>query len=153
MTKDFLPPKSDVVFKLLFGDKRNHDLLIDFLRSVLKLPADEFYEITTVDPHLLRKHPDKKLGILDLKLKTKSGNIVHVEIQLSNLPQMPERIVFYDAGLITDQIDAGEDYGIIKRVISILIVDYLLIPGSPRYHNRFALYDADLFSVIPRKSA
>ena len=41
MTKDFLPPKSDVVFKLLFGDKRNNDLLIDFLRSVLKIPNDQ----------------------------------------------------------------------------------------------------------------
>ena len=54
---------------------------------------------------------------------------------------MRERLIFYDAGLITDQIDAGEDYGVIKRVITILIVDYVLIPESPRYHNRFTLYD------------
>ena len=54
---------------------------------------------------------------------------------------MRKRIVFYDAGLITDQIDAGEDYGLIKRIITILIVDYILIPGTPRYHNRFTLYD------------
>jgi predicted transposase/invertase (TIGR01784 family) len=141
MTKDFLPPKSDVVFRLLFGDIRNVDLLSDFLKSVLTLPQDDLSEITIVDPHLLRKHPDKKLGILDLKAKTKSGKIVHLEIQLSDLPQMRERLIFYDAGLITDQIDAGEDYGVIKRVITILIVDYELIPESPRYHNRFTLYD------------
>ena len=54
---------------------------------------------------------------------------------------MRERLIFYDAGLITDQINAGEDYGAIKRVITILIVDYVLIPESPRYHNRFTLYD------------
>jgi len=75
MNRDFLPPKNDVVFRLLFGDKRNGDLLRDFLQSVLTLPADDFGEITIVDPHLLRKHPDKKLGILDLKAKTKSGKI------------------------------------------------------------------------------
>jgi predicted transposase/invertase (TIGR01784 family) len=108
---------------------------------VLTLPADDLSEITIVDPHLLRKHPDKKLGILDLKAKTKSGKIVHVEIQLSDLPQMRERLIFYDAGLITDQIDTGEDYGVIKRVITILIVDYVLIPESSRYHNRFIFYD------------
>ena len=141
MTKDFLPPKSDVVFGLLFGDIRNVDLLSDFLKSVLTLPQDDLSEITIVDPHLLRKHPDKKLGILDLKAKTKSGKTVHLEIQLSGLPQMRERLIFYDAGLITDQINAGEDYGAIKRVITILIVDYVLIPESPRYHNRFTLYD------------
>jgi predicted transposase/invertase (TIGR01784 family) len=141
MTKDFLPPKSDIVFKLLFGDKRNGALLRDFLKSIVTLPNDDFSEITIVDPHLLRKHPDKKLGILDLKVKTRSGKIIHVEIQLMSLPQMRERIVFYDAGLITDQIDAGEDYGLIKRVITILIVDYVLIPDTPRYHNRFTLCD------------
>jgi predicted transposase/invertase (TIGR01784 family) len=54
---------------------------------------------------------------------------------------MRERIVFYDAGLITDQIDEGEAYGVIKRVITILIVDYVLISESPHYHNRFTLYD------------
>ena len=84
MTKDFLPPKSDVVFRLLFGDIRNVDLLSDFLKSVLTLPADDFSEITIVDPHLLRKYPDKKLGILDLKAKTKSGQIIQIEIQLAD---------------------------------------------------------------------
>jgi predicted transposase/invertase (TIGR01784 family) len=141
MTRDFLPPKSDVVFKLLFGDERNVDLLSDFLKSILNLQDDEYSEITIVDPHLLRKHPDKKLGIIDLKVKTKSGKIIHVEIQLSDLPQMPERLVFYSAGLITEQLDSGEAYRLIKRVISILIVDYVLIPDNPRYHNRFTLYD------------
>jgi predicted transposase/invertase (TIGR01784 family) len=143
MTQNILPPKNDVVFKLLFGDQRNDDLLIDFLKAVLNLPEDDYSEISIVDPHLIRKHPDKKLGILDLKIKTKSGKIVHVEIQLLDLPQIRERIVFYDAGLITDQIDAGEDYGSIKRVITILITDYVLISESPRYHNRFTLYDPE----------
>jgi predicted transposase/invertase (TIGR01784 family) len=64
MARDILPPKNDVVFKLLFGDQRNGDLLIDFLKAVIQLPAEDYAEITVVDPHLLRKHPDKKLGIL-----------------------------------------------------------------------------------------
>ena len=54
---------------------------------------------------------------------------------------MGERIVFYDAGLIADQIDEGEEYGVIKRILTILIVDYVLISESPHYHNRFTLYD------------
>jgi predicted transposase/invertase (TIGR01784 family) len=141
MTRDILPPKNDVVFKLLFGDQRNGDLLADFLKAVIQLPDDDYSEITVVDPHLIRKHPDKKLGILDLKIKTNSGKIVHVEIQLWDFPQMRERIVFYDAGLIMDQIDAGEDYGSIKRVITILITDYVLINESRYYHNRFTLFD------------
>jgi predicted transposase/invertase (TIGR01784 family) len=64
MTKDILPPKNDVVFKLLFGDKRNGDLLADFLKAVIRLPEDDYSEITVVDPHLIRKHPDRKDGVL-----------------------------------------------------------------------------------------
>ena len=54
MKRDFLPAKSDVVFKLLFGDERNADLLTDLLKAVLDLPADEYDEIIIADPHLLR---------------------------------------------------------------------------------------------------
>jgi predicted transposase/invertase (TIGR01784 family) len=79
MNQDFLPPKNDIVFRLLFGDIRNVDLLSDFLKSVLSLSEEDLSEITIVDPHLLRKYPDKKLGILDLKAKTKSGKIVYIE--------------------------------------------------------------------------
>jgi predicted transposase/invertase (TIGR01784 family) len=143
MTRNILPPKNDAVFKLLFGDQRNGDLLIDFLKAVLTLSEDDYSEISIVDPHLIRKHPDKKLGILDLKIKMRSGKIVHVEIQLLDFPQIRERIVFYDAGLITDQIDVGEEYDRIRRVITILITDFLLIPEGTRYHNRFTLYDPE----------
>ena len=66
MTRDILPPKNDVVFKLLFGDQRNGDLLIDFLKAVISLPEDDYSEIAVVDPHLIRKHPDKKLASLIL---------------------------------------------------------------------------------------
>ena len=51
--KDFLSPKSDLIFKLLFGDERNIELLTDFLKSVLRLPIDDYDEVTIVDPHLL----------------------------------------------------------------------------------------------------
>ena len=41
-----LLPKVDVIFKLLFGDNRNKEILIDFLQSVLNLPDEEYEEIT-----------------------------------------------------------------------------------------------------------
>ena len=38
MPKSILPPKSNTVFQLLFGDPRNIELLADFLQSVLDIP-------------------------------------------------------------------------------------------------------------------
>ena len=56
---------------------------------------------------------------------------------------MRERLVFYDASLVAGQIGEGGDYETLKRVISILITNYELIPKSqsPLYHHRFTLYD------------
>ena len=37
-----LSPKSDLIFKLVFGDQHNADILAAFLRAVLDMPEDEF---------------------------------------------------------------------------------------------------------------
>ena len=139
--KKFLSPRNDVVFKRLFGDERNTDILTAFLKSALTLPADDYEEVTLVDPHLRRESLDDKLGILDVKVKTRSGKIIDIEIQVSNLPQLRERIVFYLARMITEQIGEGDSYKTIQRSISILIADHVLISENQHYHNCYTLYD------------
>ena len=56
MPKSILPPKSNTVFQLLFGDPRNIELLADFLQSVLDIPKDEYRDIVIVDPYLPREY-------------------------------------------------------------------------------------------------
>jgi predicted transposase/invertase (TIGR01784 family) len=141
--KKFLPVKSDIIFHLFFADERNMEALISFLKAVLKLPADDYNEITIVDPHLLREYPGDKLGILDVKLKSKSGKIINIEIQVKPMPGMKNRIVFYVGKLITEQIGDGDDYEEIKKVISIAILNYDFIAHSANYHHRFVLYDIE----------
>ncbi|MDR0999260.1 MAG: Rpn family recombination-promoting nuclease/putative transposase [Clostridiales bacterium] len=141
--KSILPVKSDVIFRLFFADERNTEFLVSFLKSALDLPEDDYGDIEIADPHLLREYPQDKLGIIDIKLKTRSKKVVHIEIQLSVTPELKNRIVFYDAKLVTEQVDSGDDYSVVKRVISIVITDEVLIKRSPRYHHRFRLYDKD----------
>ncbi len=141
--KKFLPVKSDIVFHLFFADERNMESLISFLKAVLKLPKDDYNEITIVDPNLLREYPGDKLGILDVKLKSKSGKIINIEIQVKPMPGMKNRIMFYVGKLITEQIGDGDDYEEIKKVISIAILNYNFIERSPNYHHRFMLYDIE----------
>ena len=50
--KVFIPAKSDIIFKALFGDELNKAFLISFLKAVLKLDIDEYAEIQIVDPQL-----------------------------------------------------------------------------------------------------
>ena len=113
----FIPAKSDVVFKALFGDELNKAFLISFLMAVLKLGIDEFADIQIVDPHLKRKRKGGKLGILDVKVRTKAGKIVNIEIQLQITSEMRERIVYYGTKLITEQLQSGDEYDLIKKTI------------------------------------
>ncbi|MDR2590742.1 MAG: Rpn family recombination-promoting nuclease/putative transposase [Oscillospiraceae bacterium] len=43
--KPLLPVKSDFVFKIIFGDQRNVDVLAAFLKSVLDIPDDDSTEL------------------------------------------------------------------------------------------------------------
>jgi len=135
--KSLLPVKSDFVFKLIFGDQRNVDILGAFLSSVLDIPKDEYERITIINPHLKKESKDDKYGILDVKLHTKNGSIVHIEIQLKVLTNLKPRIVYSLSKLITEQISSGEDWGIIKRTISIVITDEVFIVTGDKYHHQF----------------
>jgi predicted transposase/invertase (TIGR01784 family) len=138
-----LPVKSDVIFRLFLADERNQEFLLGFLKAVLLLPEDDYNEIEIADPLLLREFKGDKLGIVDVKLRTKSRKVIHIEIQISITPDLRERIIFYDAKLITEQIKTGDDYDTIKRVISIIITDEKMIPNSEKYHHRFTFYDCE----------
>jgi predicted transposase/invertase (TIGR01784 family) len=138
---ELLSPRSDFIFKLIFADNRNADILAAFLRSVLALGADAYDHLTIVDPHLKRETEGDKLGVLDVKLHTKSGTVIDIEIQVLDMPRMRERIAFYTSKMVTEQIGKGEDYAAIKKVISIVITDFVIIQDSEAYHNQYRLRD------------
>ena len=142
-----MPVKNDAVFRLFFGDERNVEFLESFLKSVLKLPETEYEALEIVDPHLLRESLREgaldKLAVIDVKLKTKSGNVINIEIQLDLRPDLKQRIVFYDAKLITEQLKDGESYGNLNRVITILVTEDALFASDQRYHHRFTFYDKE----------
>ena len=141
MSRPFLSPRNDIVFKLLFGDAHNTGPLTDFLKAALDLPPAEFLDIVLVDPHLNGDDVNDKQGILDVKAKTATGKMVDIEIQLAEQPQMRERIVFYLSRMVTEQVSRGDSYRKIERSICILITGYVQIPENGHYHNRYRLHD------------
>jgi predicted transposase/invertase (TIGR01784 family) len=78
--KSSLSPRNDVVFKMIFGDTQDTRPLTDFLQSALTLPAEEYAEVFLADPHLQREHLDDKLGILDVRVKITTGQMIDIEI-------------------------------------------------------------------------
>ncbi|MCL2742818.1 MAG: Rpn family recombination-promoting nuclease/putative transposase [Planctomycetaceae bacterium] len=138
-----LPLKSDFVFKLVFGDQRRVDLLTRFLQAVLDIPAKEYENVTIIDPNVKKEYRNDKAGVLDVKITTKSGRVIDVEIQV--VPGIPliKRMVFYQSKMVTEQIGEGNDYDVIQQVITIVIADFIVIPNSFAYHHKFRYYDVE----------
>ena len=136
--------KQDVVFKMLFGDTENTDILADFLQSVLKCPKEEFEKIEILNPFLYLSNVNDKQSILDVKLTTKSGQILDIEIQVKKIESMRLRIMFYATKLFSEQLKKGEQYDKLKKTINILIcTDHILINENKAYHNRFLMRSDD----------
>jgi predicted transposase/invertase (TIGR01784 family) len=137
--QEILAAKYDTIFKRIFADKNYVNTLINFLKAVLDLPDDEYYNLTIADPHLTPLHKDGKLFVLDLKLQTVGGKIIHIEIQITTMKGLRERIMAYGSRLLSEQLAKGEHYDSLHKVITILITDFSLIDESSEYHNKFLM--------------
>ena len=133
-----LPPKDDIVFKMLFGDERNEKTLIAFLEAVLKT---EIIKIIFVNPFNKQLSEEDKLSILDVKAELPNGERINIEMQSRNLKEMRNRITFYNDSMTVEQLGNSEKYSKIKPAISIIIVKKTLINESSKCHNVFSMLE------------
>jgi predicted transposase/invertase (TIGR01784 family) len=150
---EILPPTNDLVFKLLFGDERNKSMLIDLLGSFLELPQEE-YELVFLDTHLKPEKEGDKLGILDVKIRTKTGKIIDIEIQVDPFKFIGQRLSFYKSMLIVGQIGRSEEYDLIQKVICVCITNYNIFPERTEYINDFKFCNPKtglIFDQIPEQ--
>ncbi|WP_010259230.1 Rpn family recombination-promoting nuclease/putative transposase [Treponema primitia] len=143
MKKPMLKIMVDYVFKLIFGDQRNIDILAGFLKAALNLPEAEYDSLSIVDPNLKREFADDKAGVLDVKIHTKTGIVIDVEIQVSAYGGLRKRLTEYAVKMVTEQIKRGENWKQANRVVCIIIINDILIPEEKDYYNRYALLNRE----------
>ena len=127
-------PQSDIIFKNLFSAKRNEDLLIDFLESILQIKIEKIETQKEVEPEI--HNIEEKQGRLDIKATVNDELIVDVEMQNTNYKDTEKRAVFYAGCLIRDCIKPKEDYQNIKDIAVIWILDYELETENKEYFTR-----------------
>jgi predicted transposase/invertase (TIGR01784 family) len=138
---DFImSPKVDFVFKLIFGDEKNKDVLVAFLSAVLKLPKEEFKGIELLNTELLKEFKEDKKGILDVRVRTKNNEHIDIEIQVLPTQFMAERSLFYWSKMYRSQVGPGETYDKLKKCIAINIVDFERIPLE-KIHTKFHILE------------
>ena len=134
MSEFLMKPKIDFAFKEIMIDETART---GFLSAVLKLNPDEIRKTTILNTDLRRTHPDDKLGILDVRVSMNDDTEIDIEVQLSALSIWADRALFYLAKMYTEQISAGENYDVLKKCVSISILDYRLFEDSGEFYSCF----------------
>ncbi len=132
-------PKLDLVFKKIFGDVNNSDLLIDFLASILDVPTTSIQVVEIIDNEIIPDTVEKKFSRLDLLILV-NNKYVNIEIQVNNYNDYKERTLFYWAKVYTNQLGKGENYISLQDTITINIVDFKLFDCS-ECHSSFMIYE------------
>ena len=129
-----MKPKIDFAFKEIMEDEKAR---IGFLAAVLRLDPGDVRETRILNPYLRKVHADDKLGILDVRILMNDDAVIDVEIQLSELLVWPERSLFYAAKMYTDQIEQGQKYDVLKKCVSISILDFALFKKEAGFYSCF----------------
>lgn len=130
--------KSDVVFKEVFSRKGNEDILISFLRAVLKIDIKSIK--VNKDVSLMKEVIENKYGVLDVQATLNDETIVNIEMQVKEFKNMNKRLAFYAGKVYSTQIKEGSKYNDLKNIVSISIFDYEITPLK-EYITEFGTYD------------
>lgn len=150
MNKKELPKAyGDMVFKYLFGREESKEQLMAFINAVLK--DDGGFLISDLEiqnPFNLKEFENDKLSILDLKAKDQTGRIFNLEIQTMGYKDYGYRSLFYWSRIYASQMQEGEDYKVLRPVISINLLNFTLIEDNERFHNMFQLREKNDPSIL-----
>ena len=117
----------DWAMKRLLRNKANFGILEGFLSELLK--EDMLIE-EVLESESNRDWATNKYNRVDLLVKDSKGEYIIVEVQQNSESDYFQRMLFASSKLITQQLDEGDQYKKIRRVISINIIYFDLGQGK-----------------------
>ena len=87
-------PRTDVVFKKIFGIEENKDLTISLINSIVG-PEDQVKDIVIKNPYNVGSFLKDKLSILDIKAEGHDGKRFNIEVQVNDENDYSKRALYY----------------------------------------------------------
>ncbi|WHY86112.1 Rpn family recombination-promoting nuclease/putative transposase [Neobacillus novalis] len=143
---DRLNPLNDFLFKKLFGDENDRELLMGLLNAIIQA---DIVNLTIENEKLKRLFIEGKLGILDIKAKTSTGEKINIEVQLINQKNMVPRTLFYWSKLFVEGFEAGSHYNSLKKTVTINILGFKMAElRYEHFHSIYKLQEAHSKSIL-----
>jgi predicted transposase/invertase (TIGR01784 family) len=134
----YLDPKSDVVFKKVFGD--HPKLLISFLNAVLPLASDSpIVELRYLPNEQVPSIPAFKRTIADVKCKDIKGRSFIVEMQMNWTDSFRQRLLFGASQAFVKQLEKGEEYHLLQPVYGLGLVAEIYEKRSSEWYHHYQL--------------
>jgi predicted transposase/invertase (TIGR01784 family) len=128
----FADPKTDFIFKRIFGSEPHKHLLIKLLNVLLELEKGQrIQDLSYLSAEEKIPRKEMKLSIVDVRCIDESGMQYVVEMQLFNVAGFEERVIYNASKSFTQQLKTAEDYHKLKGVIGVTICDFSLWPDVP----------------------
>ena len=106
----------------MFGRRGSEKYLGDFLSSILGEKVENVS--LEANQNVAAENKEQKHGILDLRANVGDNTTVNIEVQMTDPKNMFKRLLWYWARIYGFQMKKSENYKILKKTISILIVNY-----------------------------
>ena len=127
----FADPKTDLVFKRIFGAVERKPLLIALLNDLLELEGE--HRILDLQHLSLEQHvavPELKLSIVDVKCTDATGRRFVVEMQVAKVEGLEKRIVYNASKAYVMQLRSADEYPALCDVVGVTICNFKLWPNK-----------------------
>ncbi len=125
----FADPKTDFIFKRIFGAEPHKHLLVELLNALLELKGEyRIRELSFLPPEKKVPIPELKLSILDAHCQDHRGVYYVVEMQVFHAEGFEERVVYNAAKTFVTQLRVSQNYPELEDVIGVSICGFSLWP-------------------------
>ena len=138
---NLLDPKLDVVFKLLFANEKNRNILVALLTAVIQ-PSASIGTVEVLNPEVPKDLPADRGVLLDIHVRMSDGRHIDVEMQAQLHPGFGQRVMYYWARLHSSQLSRGDYYEKLCPTVSIVITSEPFLPVA-KAHSKFAVTEVE----------
>lgn len=144
MNKKFLNLKLDVIFRNLFGNEKNEDVIRSFIADLLEIPAETIWHISVSSADLSPEFMGSNL-VLNI-----NGDIINIELQINKTADFKTKALYEWSKLYTNGINENCGLATFKKTICINIINFNIF-DCKEYHSSYKVMERERREVLTDK--